>query len=81
MNNDSTIFDLYETFRANSEDGAQPSVHLYLPTWNGIFSLCNQDEQETDMLRANVNAFEDLKSYKIGNGMYGVVIVVHNYLE
>jgi hypothetical protein len=41
---------------------------LYLPTTHGTFSLCNQDEQETDQLRANVNAFESLKSYHIGNG-------------
>lgn len=68
LDNDATVFDLYEAFRANSVDGAQPFVHLYLPTTHGTFSLCNQDEQETDQLRANVNAFESLKSYHIGNG-------------
>lgn len=61
-------YQLYEKFRSNSADGCLPAVHLYLPTDNGIFSLCNQDEQETELLRANINAFESLNTYNIGNG-------------
>ena len=62
----STVYELYERFRANARDGDEAFVHLYLPTEGGIFSLCNQDDQETDLQRANVNAFEPLSSYHIG---------------
>ena len=58
--------ELYDLFRANSCDGDSVSVHLYLPTDKGIYSVCNQDEQETELLNANINAFEPLSTFGIG---------------
>jgi hypothetical protein len=37
-----------------------------LPTDKGIYSICNQDEQETELLNANINAFEPLSKFSIG---------------
>lgn len=65
---DATVDTLYELFRANSSDGLRQEAHLYLPTNQGIFSLCVEDDQETELLRANINAFEPLATYNIGTG-------------
>mmetsp|Transcript_31175 Transcript_31175/g.36727 ORF Transcript_31175/g.36727 Transcript_31175/m.36727 type:complete len:610 (-) Transcript_31175:125-1954(-) len=69
--NQSYVDELYDAFRSNSAQTER--VHLYLPTEAGIFSLCNQDEQETELLRANINAFELLSTYNIGQSKIGPV--------
>jgi hypothetical protein len=79
--NQCCVQELYDAFKSNSAPAEL--VHLYLPTDAGIFSLCDQDEQETELLRANINAFEKLNTYNIGvckgNNLKWSTVSVLNY--